>query len=196
MAKEDYERINEETKKLLFLGDEDRLRLVHNILECAETPEDRFVFVCFYLYGMRPSELIAMKRGWVTTKGDEVWIRIPTKKHGNERIIILDRIIPFMSNIIDFINVIEDPEAFLFLFRHPSNFNHKLYKILKNYNARYGTELRLTPYVFRKFRLSWLLDNGASLSDILSYKGGKSLKPLENSYIFLRPVRKFKSILK
>ena len=195
-TKEAYKIINEETKKLLFLSDEDRLEMLNNILECSNDNKEKFIFAACYIYGLRPAELIMLRRGWLSVKEDTLWIRIPTKKGGDERIIVLGLGVPFMDFITNYISNIDDPEALLFDFKHPSNFNHIINRMVKRYNLKFGSSIKITPYVFRKFRLSWILSSGGSVTDVLAYKGGKSLKPLENSYIFLRPVNRFKDSLK
>jgi integrase len=192
----EHERINEEAKKLLFFSDTERLNIMRAILDCTTELEDQFIFICFYIYGLRPSELIQMKRGWVSFKDGEIWISIPTTKHGDERIIILDNSVPFMDIFERFVSPIMNMEERFFRFNAPTNFNKRIDKMLKRYNQAGNGSMKITPYVFRKFRLSWLLANGASGSDLLAYKGGKSLRPLEKSYIFMRPVSKFKESLK
>lgn len=81
-------------------------------------------------------------------------------------------------------------------FTNPTNFNKILSALEKRFYDTYGEKICLSPYAFRKFRISYLFSIGASSSDILAFKGGKSIKVVEESYTILKPVTKFKDLIK
>ena len=200
-TKEVWTKIGVAAKNFLFLQEEDRINMMKDLLECCDSQQQRGILSLFYIYGMRPAELLTMvKADFSFRKNGEVWANLPTAKTGNDkrmdRIIILDSSVPFMNEVMKYLDTLPYPNHPLIIgYKAPTVANKIIDIPKKRYEEKTGQKIVLTPYVFRKFRLSWLFNNGANLNDILAWKGGRSLKPLETSYLFTRAVGKFKNSL-
>jgi integrase len=196
--REVWSGINESAKKLLLMTDTERISLIRKVLDLAGDLRDQAILVFFYLYGMRPEELLEVKKLDFSVREEDLVFRLPTVKEGRERVLILNiRDTPFLELIVKFINTIPIPEWRIFReFTDPTNFNKAMSRLEKRYLETTNEIICLSPYVFRKFRMSYLFSIGASSGDLLAWKGGKSMKVVEDSYTILKPVVKWKSSIK
>jgi hypothetical protein len=123
---------------------------------------------------------------------------LPTKKGGDERILILSiKDTPFLDIIVSYLDAIPLPEFKLFPhWTTPKNFNYILNKLKDRYEEKYGERLLLAPYVFRKFRDSDIWSKGATSQEIMAWRGTKSIRVFEEHYAMLKPVSKFKKMVK
>lgn len=195
--------INEEAKRLLFMGDAERIAYINRLLDCCETLEQQAIISFFYIYGMRPEELLRMSKSNMSlmdnVDGTQTFrVLLPTVKEGNDRIIDLNpKTTPFIPVIVEYLNVIDEMILPVFVkYKSPTSFNKLLEKVGDKYHLRHGYKVCVSPYVFRKFRISNIYSGEVSGKDLLAWKGGKSIKSVEDSYLFLRPVTKFKDTLR
>jgi len=195
---ENWKRIEDYAKKFLMMPDPERIELMQKTLDLCDNLKEKAILVFFYIYGLRPAELIELKKSNFSIKGSDLWVWLPTKKHGRERIIVLSlKDTPFLDIIVQFLDTIPIVEWRLFKeWTDPTNFNKVLEKIEQRYFEKYGEEICLAPYVFRKFRESYIWSLGASTQELLGWKGGKSIKVVEDAYTLLKPVVRFKKSIK
>jgi site-specific recombinase XerD len=185
------------------MTDKERYDFMCNVMGCCKNLTEQSIIAFFYIYGMRPSELLSITKSVfkVETNADgsqDLRAEIKTAKTikgGKYRVIILNMTTPFIDIIWKYIQCISFPEWQLFFrgSKEPTNFNIVTKSIEDKYYQTYGESICLSPYVFRKFRISYLLDAGANNADILAWKGGTSLRCVEESYAFFKPVIKFKN---
>ena len=191
------ERINKTAQDLLSMGQRRRKKLLHEALSLCDNLREKAALVLFYVYGPRPAELMKMrKRDFIILHRNDntrtLKVRLPTVKRGRDREIVLDieKSAPELDYVVRYLDEIHDPEMYIFYGWHDrTNLNHIFRKIRKRTEGR----IDWCPYVLRKFRLSYLFMSGADPSDILIWKGGKSLQSLE-TYIKTAPLVKFREL--
>lgn len=190
--KEVWEKIEKWTEEYLELDEGVRIEMIQNAISCANTLGKQATLALIYIYGMRPAELVSLRKSNFTIKEGQLTVGLPTAKRGHKRTITLDIAdTPFLHIIISYVNSLSPANARLFpRWNSPTNINRAIYKIENKYEKEFRKRIYLAPYVFRKFRLSYLGMRGADIQDLLAWKGGKSIKPLE-SYLALRPVTKW-----
>ena len=195
---ERWKRIEEWAKKLLMMSDPERIELIRKLLDLCDDLREKAILVFFYIYGLRPAELLELKKSNFSIKANDLWVWLPTKKKGRERIIVLSiKDTPFLDIIVRYLDTIPIVEWRLFKeWHHRSNFNRVLEKLEQRYFEKYGEEICLAPYVFRKFRESYIWSLGATTQELLGWKGGKSIKVVEEAYALLKPVTRFKKMIK
>lgn len=198
-TKEEWAVINEWAQKLLLMEDKDRIIFMKKVMGCAPDLRVQAIMSFFYIYGPRPEELLEMSKADMSIRDEDVLARLPTAKSAPnmKRWIVLNKDTIFMDIILRYLDTIPIVDWLIFKeFTHPTNFNKATASLEKKYEEMYCEKICLSPYVFRKFRISWLLSMGASSQEILAWKGGKSIKVVENSYNFLKPVTAFKKGLR
>jgi integrase len=198
-TKEEWAVINDQVQKLMMMNDGDRIVLMKKIIGLAPDLRTQAIISIFYIYGARPEELLELTKADFSIRDEDIMVRLPTAKSAPnmKRWIVLNKDTVFMDIILRFLNTIPIVDWLVFKeFTHPTNFNKATAGLEKKYKEMYGEDICLSPYVFRKFRISWLLSMGAQASELLAWKGGKDLKAIENSYTFLKPVTAFKKGLR
>lgn len=198
LKSENWKKIVEWAKKLLMMSDSERIEFMKKILDLTNDLKEQAVLVFFYIYGLRPAELLELKRANFSIRRNDLWAWLPTKKFGKERIIVLNiKETPFLDIIVRYLETIPIAEWRLFReWSSPTTFNKVLERLEKRYFEKYGEEICLAPYVFRKFRESYIWSLGATTQDLLAWKGGKSIRVVEEAYALLKPVVKFKRDIK
>lgn len=199
-----WEIIEEEAKKLLFMGDVQRMDYMKTLMNCCGNLREQVILALFYIYGMRPEELLVrMTKGNFSLMDNEdgtqtFRVLLPTVKKGRDRIIDLNpKTTPFIDVIVNYLNTIPNVTDPLFReYTHPTSLNKQLSKVSDRYFLRYNQKINLSPYVFRKFRLSYLSACQATPQELLDWKGGSSLDVLTNSYLFSKPISRFKDTIR
>lgn len=198
-TKEEWAVINDQVQKLMLMNDSDRIVLMKKVMGLASGLREQAIISLFYIYGARSEELLGLTKADFSIRDEDILVRLPTAKSAAnlKRWIVLNKDTIFMDIILRYLNTIPIVDWLIFReFRDPTNFNKATARIEKKYNEMYGEDICLSPYMFRKFRISWLLSMGASSSELLAWKGGKDLKSIEQSYTFLKPVTAFKKGLR
>jgi integrase len=195
---EQWDKIRGWAKKILLMTDGEKKQFVEKVLSVTKDLRQQSVFIFFYLYGLRPEELLELRKSDFSIRENEVIVVLPTAKGGQERMIHLDRNkTPFLEILVKFVEACPIADWRLFReFNHPTAFNKVLEKVENAYFRMYNEEIYLAPYIFRKFRISYLWSLGAGAADVLAWKGGKSIKVVEDSYTILKPVTKFSKQIK
>jgi integrase len=202
--KEQWANINDMAKRLLLMSDIERLSFMNRVNDVCRDLKEQSILAFFYIYGLRPEELTKMLKSDFVEKDGELIAKIPTAKTNIQKDIMKERIIvldieqtPFLFIIKKFLDSIPLSDFPLYPgIKHPTGFNRTIEKLEKRYFQTFGEEICLSPYVFRKFRISYLLSNGATTLDILAWKGGTSIASVEQSYSFFKPVIKFKTSIR
>ncbi|RLG17524.1 hypothetical protein DRN63_02895 [Nanoarchaeota archaeon] len=190
-TREEWKRIEEWSRKLLLMSDKQRLEFMKKVFELCENPLERCVLALFYIYGLRPREALSLRKKNFNLRENELAVVLPTAKGGRERILVLPLKTPFLDYILEYLNYIEDEDQRLFeQWFSPTALNNILLNLERKFRAIYDKDICLSPYVFRKFRISWLLAKGASPQEVLIWKGGRSIKVVEEHYFYTKPLRK------
>ena len=195
---QNWKDIENEARRFLMMPDDKREALIVDICNHAQTLKTQVILCLLYLIGMRPEELLRMRKKDFQIQDQDVMILVNTVKNGNPAFPIISKNNLLMKTyILRYIEVIPFDDAKLFQgFNDPTNFNLALSKLSKEFKLKTGVSINLSPYVFRKFRDNWLLQNGASNSDILAWRGTKSLNVIERSYRLTAPISKFKDLIR
>ena len=155
---------------------------VEKMLERATTDRDRFIVSVLYLTGARPSEILELKKGDIYEDESYIKIRLVTKKLGRskgftirERTLEIDFNAPFLKHVTNWHNT--SPNELLIDIT-TDNLRQKIYQLSNN---------KLCPYHFRHSRLTKLSRNGASLDELMYWKGSKDLKSV-SEYLKAKPI--------
>ena len=178
-------KINRMTELLLQASPEKRLLWVKKMARLCDYPHEKYVIYMLYIYGMRPAELMMLEKGHFDIQENNVRLFLPTVKGGDRRIIDLDiDKTPFMKWLVKYINwtSLLLPSSW----KDTTNINGIFGKI-----SRKNKKIRISPYVFRKYRLSYLaIEQDASAYDLQVWKGAKDMRSVQ-PYIRMKPLTKF-----
>jgi integrase len=182
--------INKITDDMLAASVKTRQRFVDSLIQLCKKRHERYVVAMLYIYGMRPKELMMLKKRDFTITDKSVTVRLPTVKKGEERTIrlkIADT--PFLNIVV---NHVERSESLLPMsWKHTTNINAVFKRI-----SKLGGERRFSPYIFRKYRLSYLaIEQDASAYDLKLWKGAKDMRSV-SPYLRMKPLTKFESKIK
>lgn len=190
MQKEVKERINLFTDDMLDWSEEKRIDFVKRLLSVCDYGYEKYAVIMLYIYGMRPEELMRITKDKFKIEGEEVRVKLPTVKKGQTRVIDLSiKHTPFMPFLIDYVNRTNSllPRSW----NHTTNINGVFKKISKRLEDE-----RISPYIFRKFRLSFLaIECDASGLDLQTWKGAKDMRSVD-PYLRMRPVKKFSKMIR
>lgn len=190
MERKYSDSINNMTDKLLEINVERRIAFVERLAQSCKRGYEKYVLYMLYIYGMRPAELMMLKKKDFTLSDTHLTVRLPTVKRGEKRTIklkIADT--PFLGFLADYI---EQREQLLpSTWKHVTNIN----AVFKRISIDRGKK-RISPYVFRKYRLSYLaIEQDASAYDLKLWKGAKDMRSVD-PYIRMKPITKFESKIK
>lgn len=169
-------KIEKKTIELLEPGDIDRLMEIPDNSE--KGIRDRAILELLYATGIRAGELISMKMddlnlrmGFVTCNGENIRPRIiPIGKMARNA---LDRYLNEARNRLVRNN---EGENHLFVnFRGEPITRQGLWKILKEYGAKAGFEINLTPQVLRNSFAVHMLQNGADIKSLQELMGHEDI---------------------
>ena len=179
------EAIDRRADIMLSLGQEDRVKLVDSMIKHCDYPHEKYCVAMLYIYGIRPAELMLLKKYDFKISDFTIQVRLPPVKRGEKRVIRLKiESTPFLNIVADHVN------SSLPLLPPTWNDATNINGVFKKISRRRGKS-RLSPYVFRKFRLSYLaIELDASSYDIRVWKGAKDDRSVA-PYIRLKPVTKF-----
>lgn len=174
----------------LGMESEDRIKFIERLSQLCDYIHEKYVIIMLYIYGMRPAELLKIRKANFKLVNDELILRLPTVKEGDPRTILLSvSQTPFLKWVAKYVQ--SDTEL-LPDWKDPTNINHIFKKIARKTNR----EIEICPYVFRKFRLSYLaLNLDASPEEIKSWKGAKDYRSVA-PYIRMKPITKFSTAIK
>lgn len=190
MRTEIKDKINSFVDHILEWSQEDRLNFVKKLCSVCDYDYERYAIIMFYVYGLRPIELMQITKDRFKIEGDIIRVRLPTAKGGQLRIIDLSiSLTPFMDFIADYINT--SPSLLPTTWTHTTNINHIFKKISKRLN-----DPIVEPYMFRKFRLSFLaIELDASAVDLQTWKGSTDMNSIK-PYLRMRPVKKYSGLIR
>lgn len=191
MQTEIAKKINERTERILKWSDSERLQLVNTMISQCDYPHEKYVVIMLYIYGMRPSELMEITGDNFRVVGDQLRIILPTKKRGFNRVIYLSiEATPFLGWLSDYIR--DNTKSLVPLSWHNTTNINGVFKKIAN---KLGTD-RISPYMFRKFRLSFLaIELDASAYELQNWKGSKDISSV-TPYIMMKPIKKFAKSIK
>lgn len=150
--------------------------------------EHKVCIALLYLTGARPSELVELKKEDFLIVGDDLQITLVTKKGGLKRIIPLSMETPYITSIIvPYVLSLKDGQ-FLFRFKSTERMEQIVVK---------ASDGKFCPYNFRHNRLSRLGMMGASLHDLMYFKGARDVDSVE-PYLYRNPslLQKYKRLIK
>jgi integrase len=178
-------KINERTERILKWSDSERIQLVDTIISQCDYPHEKYVIVMLYIYGMRPSELMEITRDNFRVVDDMLRIILPTKKRGFNRVIYLSiESTPYMGWLSNYIR--DNKDLIPVSWHNTTNINGVFAKIARKLNVE-----RISPYMFRKFRLSFLaIELDASAYELQNWKGSKDISSV-TPYVMMKPLKKF-----
>jgi integrase len=158
------------------------------MLKRCERSIEKVMLILLYYTGARPSELLELTKENFRTTEKTLFISIPTKKRGETRTIPLPLKNPRISFVANYIDAI--PSGIKFLksrFKNIQSIKKFVYKVSDN---------KYTAYFFRHNLLSILANSGATVYELKTWKGAKSIKSVE-PYIRLAgtDLKKFEKVL-
>jgi integrase len=158
------------------------------MLERCELKVEKVMLILLYYTGARPSELLELTKENFRIIEKTLFVSIPTKKHGETRTIPLPLKNPRISFVADYINTISsEVKIFKPRFKNSRDIRKFVYKVSDN---------KYTAYFFRHNLLSILANSGASVYELKTWKGAKTIKSVE-PYIRLAgtDLKKFEKVL-
>ena len=153
------------------------------MIDRARNPRDKALFALLYLTGARESELIELREKDIIASIEEklVYIRLTTKKLGRvkgfvigDRTLEIPRDAPFMDAVINWASI----KPGLLFEINESRVRQLVYEYSDN---------RFCPMNFRHSRLTKLSRAGASVDELMYFKGAADLKSV-GSYIRAKPI--------
>ena len=149
------------------------------MLSNVDNLRDAFIISLSYLVPVRPIELQELHRRDIIDTGNYLQITLYTaklqkanKSFPKQRIVRLKSNTPFIQHIRAYINTISNPDYPLVSINR-----QQIWRVIdKSSNGKY------CPYNLRHSRINWLMENDVNLRDILRFKGGTSLKSLQDYY--------------
>jgi integrase len=153
-------KYKKETNRLVEL--EEAQQIVGN----CHLPSHKVCVALLYISGARPAELVELKKKSFRVVGSDVHITMPTKKKGYERVLPFDiEETSFLKDLIlPYIEALPSPDSWILPFRTPTRIKQIIYMASKG---------QLCPYNFRHNRLSQLGLIGASLQELMNFKGAR-----------------------
>lgn len=147
----------------------------------AKSPRDKFLIAILYLTGARPSEVLELKQEDVDIQESQLVIRLVTKKLGKakgftirERHLEIQKSSPFVEHIIAWAGQKQGK----LLEINDSRVRQITYELSEN---------RFCPYHFRHSRLTKLSRSGASMDELMFWKGSKDEKSVVE-YLKAKPI--------
>ena len=156
------------------------------MIDRTKNPRDHFLVAILYLTGARPSEVLELQQKDIEIQEDQLAIRLVTKKLGRakgftirQRFLEIQKSSPFVDYILKW----HSQKDGLLLEITDSRIRQIIYKLSEN---------EFCPYHFRHSRLTKLSRNGASLDELMYWKGSKDEKSVIE-YLKAKPIgRKLK----
>lgn len=169
-------------KHILF--DED----VEAMFKKASTPKERISITLLWLTGARPSEAIEIKKQDVEILEDRVRITIPTLKLGsNEKFRIEKRTLEFERGDNKFLNYLI---SYVLNLKNPTDrlipYTIRWLEMKINQIGKQAIDKEISPYHFRHSVMTWLARKGATIDQLMYFKGARSLKSI-SPYIHAIP---------
>lgn len=183
--------VRDKAQALLDMPEQERIALIERMFSFLDKHYEQFAVVMFYIYGLRPEELLILTKDKFKVVDSSLIVKIPTLKGGEERTLRLSLTdTPYLERVV--LPYLDKVQYNLFPFwRHTTNLNHIFRKIKNRSNA----QIDLNPYVFRHFRMNYIASLGASQYDLKNWKGAKSFSSVEE-YLHFNPVTKFEKAIR
>jgi len=166
-----------------IVNKEDAENMINNVSRLR----DKFIIAIHYLTGARPSEIIELKKKDILSTRGYILIRLSTKKLGKSNKFTLEKRVLEINKSAPFIDII---------LRYLDRFNDEDFLINVSYTRVWqiidkASNGEMTPYNFRHSRLTKLARLGASVDELMYWKGAKSIKSVA-PYLRAKPIgRKF-----
>jgi len=167
---------------------------VERMLDVARDNRERALISFLYIFGPRPSEVLEITGEDVDIQPTKVTVRIPTKKIRKQqhfevvrREITVRRPHPrdrVLEEFVYYARLVKesDPTQRLFGFRDRTSIN----KIVERVSVG-ALGYSLAPYNFRHSRLTKLARAGATIDELMYWKGARSVKSV-SPYLHGRPI--------
>lgn len=157
---------------------------VDNMLARGGRARDKFIVAVLYITGARPSEIRELKRQDISVTDDEVIITLKTLKLGaTEKFIIRDRTLtfsrretPFIDHVIKYWETAPEKLIPISLRRVEQIIDHL-------------SQNQFCPYHFRHTRLTKLARQGATIDELMYWKGASSHQSVA-PYLRAKPIRR------
>jgi integrase len=193
-------RITKQTEQLLDASPEARKMWVMKLFDNCKFDYERYAVSMLFIYGLRPAELLLLKKSNFVITDTYVRVRLPTlktKKRKDPTEIITSPRRNLLQDIaetplLDFVaNYVKNNEILLpETWRAITNINTMFAKISKRIK-----EPRVSPYLFRHFRLSYISAIvGADDNTLKAWKGSVDPRSIA-TYTALRPVTKLRKAI-
>jgi integrase len=149
------------------------------MIKKTKRPGQKVAIALEYITGARPAELIELRKRHFRIIGSDLQIIVPTKKGGFERVLPFDiENTPYVKElIIPYTQSLPEPDSFILPFRTTTRLKQLTYEASDN---------KLCPYNFRHNRLSQLGLIGASLQELMNFKGARDAKSVI-PYLYRNP---------
>lgn len=154
------------------------------MIDRANSLRDKFIVAILYLTGARTTEILELRKKDIWVEGDSLFIKLRTAKLGRgkgfkvrERILEIPLEAPFTDIILKYVKLFENDEAIL-VNVNDSRIRQIVYELSDN---------RFCPYNFRHSRLTKLSRAGATVDELMYWKGGRTIKSVA-PYLSAKPI--------
>lgn len=142
---------------------------VQNIVETAENPRDKAMFMLLWESGARAGELLQLD--WSDIREDGDFYRVDLDGKTGQRTVPVVESIPHLDRWESFQ---QDREPVFTSFQGGSRCQYRaVYKQLKEVGERAGIERKTNPHAFRKSRATYLASEGANVFQLMEFFGWK-----------------------
>lgn len=165
---------------------------VRNMYNRADSEVKRVLLSLLWITGARPTEVIMLKREDIRFNQDKLEITLKTLKLGGDgqKFIVRDRTLVFdrpreieaniyLETIVDYVKMIP-PETRVI--KYTTRWAEKVVNRLSEMTLG----KKLSPYHFRHSVMTWLARHGASIDQLMYFKGARSYDSVK-PYIHAKP---------
>jgi integrase len=159
-------------KHILF--DED----VEAMFKAANTPQERAAVSLLWITGARPGEVLEIRKQDVDVLPEKVRITIPTLKLGskNKKFKVDKRTLEFERGDNKFLNYLI---AYTLNLKNPTDrlipYTKRWLELKINNLGKKALGKEISPYHFRHSVMTWLARKGATLDQLMYFKGARTL---------------------
>jgi len=171
-----------------FIVERDDLK---KMLDSTNDLREKFALITLWLTGARPSEIVELNREDITIKETGIAFKMPIKKRRKGKFTVKDRILEFdrplapnKDKLIEFVSWYVERQQFGRVF----DFTVRTLENIVSRASKRGLKRNLCPYNFRHGRMTLLGRDGASIDELMQFKGSSDVKSI-SPYIHARPFK-------
>jgi len=161
------------------------------MLDSTNDHREKFALITLWLTGARPSEIVELSKEDITIKDTVISYKMPIKKRRKGKFTVKDRILEFdrplapgKDKLIEFVAWYISKHQFGLVF----DFTTRTLENIVLRASKRGLKRYLCPYNFRHGRMTLLGRDGASIDELMQFKGAADVRSI-STYIHARPFK-------